>query len=85
MARALKTAVKRAAAAGALLACAGCTGKPEAGSTMDRLVEENHKASEALVQVARDAAAKAGEQAQDAADAARNAYDAALGSGTERE
>lgn len=85
MPRALKTAVKCAGAAGALLAFIACAEKPEAGSTIDRLVEENHKASEALVQVARDAAAKAGEQAQDAAHAARNAYDAAVGSGTERD
>lgn len=71
--------------AGALFASGACTKAPEAGSAMDRLVEENHKASEALVQVARDAAAIAGEQAQDAAHAARNAYDAAVGPETKQD
>jgi hypothetical protein len=51
---------------------------------VDRLVDQNHKAAAALVQAARDAAAAAGEQAQNAAHAARGAYDAAVGPDGER-
>lgn len=65
-----------------LLAVAGCTERPNA---VDRVVEENHKASEALVQAARDAASRAGDHAEDAAHAARNAFDAAVSSGGDGE
>jgi hypothetical protein len=61
-----------------LLAVAGCTERP---SAVDRVVEENHKASEALVEAARDAASRAGDHAQDAAHAARSALDAAVSAG----
>lgn len=63
-----------------LLAVAGCTERPNA---VDRVLEENHKASEALVQAARDAASRTSDHAQDAAHAARSAFDAAVGSGSE--
>lgn len=67
-------------AVGMLLAVPGCTERPDASAAVDRLVDENHKAAEALVQAAREAAAAAGEQAQDAAHAARDAYEGTVGS-----
>lgn len=75
-----KLTAVQALLAGALLILPGCGEHPEAvehSQAVARLVEENHKASEALVQAAREVAGKAGEQAQEAADAARNALDAA--------
>ena len=50
-----------------LLVASACAERPDAPAAVDRLVEENHKAAEALVQAAREAAAAAGEQAHDAA------------------
>lgn len=72
--------VKSAALAVILLVASACAERPDAPAAVDRLVEENHKAAEALVQAAREAAAAAGEQAHDAAHAARNAYEDAAGS-----
>jgi hypothetical protein len=73
-------------ALGVVLAAAGagCSEQPKpktAPTPMDRIVEENHKAAEALVHAARDAASRAGDQAQEAADAARDAFDSAVATG----
>jgi hypothetical protein len=69
--------IQLAALAGAmLLVLPACTERQESPSAVDRLVDENHKAAEALVQAAREAAAAAGEQAQ----AARDPYEGTAGS-----
>ena len=65
-----------ALAAAMLLVAPACTERPDTPAAVDRIVEENHKAAEALVQAAREAAAAAGEQAQ----AARDAYEGTAGS-----
>ncbi|MGQ0525307.1 MAG: hypothetical protein ACT4P8_16805 [Betaproteobacteria bacterium] len=81
----LRTRLARTALTGALLITAACSERPQtAPGAVDRLVDENHKAAAALVEVARDAAAMAGEQAQNTAHAARGAYDAAVGPEGER-
>lgn len=72
--------IVKPAALAVMLVIAACAERPDAPAAVDRLVEENHKAAEALVHAAREAAAAAGEQAHDAAHAARNAYEDAVGS-----
>ena len=80
MHRLLSNVVRSPVFAAIVLVTSACAERPDAPGAVDRLVEENHKAAEALVQAAREAAAAASEQAHDAAHAARNAYEDATGS-----
>ena len=68
--------IVKPAALAVMLVIAACAERPDAPAAVDRLVEENHKAAEALVHAAREVAAAAGEQAH----AARNAYEDPVGS-----
>ena len=71
-------------ALGVVLAAAGvgCSEQPKAGTAptpMGRVMEENQKAAVALVHAAKAVARKAGDQAQEAADAVRDAFDGGEG------
>lgn len=68
-------------AMGVVLAAAGvgCNEQPKPGAPptpMDRVMEENQRAAEALFHAAQDAARQASDRAQEAADAAKEAVDA---------
>ena len=81
-----KAPMRCAAVLLALLTVAACSERPntlQPAEAVARVMDENHKASEALVQAARDAASKAGDQAHDAATATREAIDAVMGPGNE--
>ena len=67
-----KAPMRCAAVLLALLTVAACSERPntlQPAEAIARVMDENHKASEALVQAARDAASTAGDQAHDAATA----------------